>query len=376
MTELLLNFDVEFFPVGEGSRAGDAIVVNYEVAPNDFRIMVVDGGTDSSGEAIVEHLRGLYGERVFISDVVSTHPDTDHSCGLRAVLRELPVQRLWVHGLWSHAGEIVGLFEDSRWTPDGLERVIKAEYPVIEELLSLAQAQGTEVKEPFVGDAIGPFTVLSPTRGTYQHLLPQFRKTPAANVELLKDRGIWLDAPKGLFASLFEKAASTAARFVPEGWFGERLREGGITAAENESSTVLLGIFGQQRVLLTADAGCNALTWACDNAQAMCLPMAPFSLIQIPHHGSRRNVSPSVLDRLVGPMVMPGARPTQMAVASVPKDDSQHPRRMVTNAFARRGVEVHKTQGIKWRGHCNMPPRPGEREAEPMGFSEHVEDYD
>jgi len=47
------NFEIEFFPVGEGSRAGDAITVRYEVAPGDYRVMVIDGGTDDAGAAVV-----------------------------------------------------------------------------------------------------------------------------------------------------------------------------------------------------------------------------------------------------------------------------------------------------------------------------------
>jgi len=107
---------------------------------------------------------------------VSTHPDTDHSCGLRAVLKELPVERLWVHGLWHHAAHILPLFADSRWTAAGLEAKIKSEYPVIAELMDLATQQGTAIYQPFAGNTIGPFTVLSPTVEIYQHLLPQFRK--------------------------------------------------------------------------------------------------------------------------------------------------------------------------------------------------------
>lgn len=371
-----MNFEIDFLPVGEGSRAGDAIVVRYEAWPRHYNIMVVDGGTDSSGQAIADHIRTTFGADSIVSDVVSTHPDTDHSCGLRTVLRELPVQRLWVHGLWTHAAEIVELFQDRRWTAQGLEGQIEAAYPVIAELMAIARERGIDICEPFAGETIGPFTVLSPNRATYQHLIPQFRKTPPANIDVLKARGIYLNAPKGLLATILATASSAAAKLVPESWFGERLREGGTTAAENESSTVLLGNFGTVRVLLTADAGCNGLTWACENGEAMQLQMAPFALIQVPHHGSRRNVSPSVLNRLVGPIVPTGTSPTQMAIASVPKDDTHHPRKMVTNAFARRGVEVHKTQGRSWRGHYNMPLRPGEQQAEPMAFCYDVEDYD
>ena len=44
-----------------------------------------------------------------------------------------------------------------------------------------------------------------------------------------------------------------------EDLFTETLREGGITAAENESSVVLYGQIDGRNILLTADAGLRAL---------------------------------------------------------------------------------------------------------------------
>ena len=374
---VVVHYEIEFFPVGDASRAGDAILIRYAV-DRGYRVMVVDGGTDDSGAAMVRHIREVYGAGTVISDVVSTHPDTDHSCGLRAVLDEFPVDRLWVHGLWHHASAMLELFQDPRWTADGLAKAIKKEYPVIAGLIDTAIANGTEVLEPFAGAHIGPFTVLSPRRATYQHLVPQFRKTPALNAELLKQRRIWLGEPqKGFLRQMFESASDAAANLVPESWDRERLKSGGVTAAENESSTVLLGEFGGTKILLTADAGVNALSWAIDNAATLGKDLTDLRLIQVPHHGSRRNVSPEVLDVLVGPRLPAGSGERRFAVVSVPKDDANHPRKMVINAFTRRGAGVRKTQGRKFRFHSgSMPPRPSEAKAEPFGFFDRVEEYD
>lgn len=370
-----MGMEIEFFPVGEGSTAGDAITLRYSDGYGGYRIIVIDGGTDASGEAIVNHIKTVYGTMI-VHDVVSTHPDTDHSCGLRTVLRELFVERLWVHGLWSHAPEILHLFSDQRWTAAGLEKAIRSRYPVISELVHLAEAQGTTIKEPFAGERIGPLVVLTPRRDIYQYLVPQFRKTPDADVEFLKAIKIWLDTPKsGFLPGLLERAGELVENWVTESWYGERLKDGGVTAAENEASTVLLGDFGSARILLTGDAGINALNWACENADLFDLPMQPLDLIQVPHHGSRRNVSPQILDRLLGPIVEEGRSRGTTAVASVPKDDTKHPRKMVTNAFLRRGVVVSVTQGRKLRLHDNMPARMNEVQLNVLPFFEQVEDY-
>ena len=128
--------------------------------------------------------------------------------------------------------------------------------------------------------------------------------------------------------------------------------------------------------LLTADAGVNALWWACDHADTAGIDLRACSLVQVPHHGSRRNVGPSVLNRLLGPILPKGSAEQRKAIASVPKDDEKHPRRIVMNAFLRRGVGVRKTQGEWYRLHANMPTRANEGTAQPFSFFDEVEEYD
>lgn len=372
-----MNFEIEFHPVGDGEKAGDAISVRYGT-PGNYKVMIIDGGTATSGENVVNHVKTVYGQNTVVSDVINTHPDSDHASGLREIIQQLPVQRLWLHGVWHHAAEITELFSDTRWTAEGLTRKIKAEYPVISDLLDLAAEKEIPVYEPFVDDRIGPFTVLSPNRQTYLHLVPQFRKTPDPNVELLKLRGMWLGGgPKlGVLGALLEKAAEKVTNWIPEKWDVELLKEGGITAAENESSTVLFGDFDGTKVLLTGDAGVNALHWACINAEALGIDISSAHLVQVPHHGSRRNVAPSVLDRILGPKLARGAAATKRAIVSAPKDDAKHPRKMVLNAFLRRGAPVRTTQGSLYRYSVGMPERAGMVPAAICGFFDKVEAYD
>lgn len=367
-----LNFDVEFLPVGDASAAGDAIVISYGVNGPD-EVMVVDGGTKNSGEKMVEHITKYFGANTIISHVVCTHPDSDHSSGLRAIMNNFQVKNLWVHALWYHSEDILHLFKDKRWTAEGLSKAIKSEYPIIDELISTAFANGVNVYEPFQGSTIGPFTVLSPTKYTYQHLLVQFRKTPEPDMDYLKSQNFWLEPRQSLFAKLVEKAM----KYVGENWDIETLREGGVTAAENETSVVLFGDFGNSAVLLTADAGINGLTWAYNYAVETGHELSKLKLIQVPHHGSRNNVSPSILDRLIGPKQPRGSeREVMMGVVSAPKDDENHPRRVVMNAFLRRGAPVRKTQGSEFRYHSGFPARDGYVKAKPFDFFIEVEEYD
>lgn len=372
MHNAVMDYEIEFHPVGDNTKAGDAISVRY--AENGvYRVIVIDGGTTDCGKALVEHINRFYGADTVISHVISTHPDNDHASSLREILKAFPVENFWIHGIWHHAPEMLPYFEDG-WTQHDLQNAIRDAYPIVAELIDLAEERGISIYEPFAGASIGPFSVLSPQRSEYVRLVPQFRRTPGANQTLLEAQAFWLGTRKqGFFAQLVERAV----QWIGEAWDVELLRENPTTAAENESSTVLLGQFGDRKAILTGDAGVNALRWACDYADEHGLNRSSPELIQVPHHGSRSNVSPSVLDCLIGPKLPWGTPASRTAVVSCPKDDAKHPRKMVVNAFMRRGCAVHKTQGAYIRHHHgNMPARGNEKSAEAFQWFDQVEAYD
>ena len=213
--------EIEFLPVGEGSRAGDAIAVRYETSPGYFGLIVIDGGTIASGEAMVQYLQALcHGNTPIVSDLVVSHPDQDHSSGARAILENVDVRRVWTHVPWWHAAEALPHFKSKRWTEDGLEKRLKQEYDVIADIVALATDKGVAIREPFAGDAIGPFTVLSPPRWAYPVLLANFPDTPTP-----------APASAGLGAlGLFSAGLSAVAKVVQtltESWMIEWLRDGG-----------------------------------------------------------------------------------------------------------------------------------------------------
>jgi hypothetical protein len=98
--------------------------------------------------------------------------------------------------------------------------------------------------------------------------------------------------------------------------------------------------------------------------------------VQIPHHGSRRNVGPTILNYIVGPIIPEGTPSRLSAFVSAPAQDDSHPRKMVLNAFLRRGASVCATQGEKRVFLGGFQPRPGYRYVEGLPFSSNVEDYD
>lgn len=367
--------EVEFLPVGNKSSAGDAIVVRYGT-PQAFELMLIDGGLLETGDEIVVHLRTRFGADVRLTHVLLTHCDGDHASGLRTVFSEVPVSNFWVNLPWFAAVRGKHLFKSKSWTDDGIVRAIESEYPIISELVELASAQGSNINPAMQGKQIGPFVVLSPNLDAYVNLVAQFDRTPEPDRTLIESRGYWMGKePQGL-AGIFQRLGEAARNWIAEAWDVELLRDGGVTSASNESSVVLYAnLDGGQRILLTGDAGVRALTWAADYAQACGYPLGAFTLVQVPHHGSRRNVGPTILDRLLGPK-RHLKTPEYTAIVSAPKDDEKHPRKIVLNAFMRRGAKVLATQGTSIVHYGGFPARSDYVPAMALPFSTTVEDYD
>jgi beta-lactamase superfamily II metal-dependent hydrolase len=377
-----MNCEIEFLPVGDGSKAGDAVVVRYG-SDQFYELMVIDGGSKESGEQIVAHIRSNFGPRARVSHALVTHCDADHASGMREVLQGVPVGRLWMLVPWWSATEAKPYFKDKRWTNDGLEAAIRREYDIIDELVRIAQANNIPIDSPFAGRFVGPFRVLSPHKTFYEALVPQFDRTPDPDQMALQAADFWIGKQPNAFYRLYEQVLAKLQSWTTETWEGERLREGGITSATNESSTVLYRDGGDgRRFLLTGDAGQRALANAVWEAKRLNLPLQNFSFVQVPHHGSRRNVGPAILDALLGPKLAQGSALRFVAFVSAPKDDSTHPRQMVINAFLRRGAGldgrpmVAATQGksiIYWGG---FSARSTYTAINGLEFVARVEEYD
>ena len=55
-----MGFEIDFLPVGEGEKSGDAIALRYgnlSGTRSEQTVLVVDGGTLDSGAALVDHVK-------------------------------------------------------------------------------------------------------------------------------------------------------------------------------------------------------------------------------------------------------------------------------------------------------------------------------
>ena len=315
--------EIDFIEAGD-SDSGDAIAIRRRHNGLDA-VYVVDGGYADDGQQLVDHIRKYYGPSYCINHLVLTHPDADHASGLETVLREIRVDCLWMNRPWKHIGDLMPMFKHYQ-DRNRLVARLRHDFPKVAELEEISIGMGIEIRDAFQGDAIEEFIVLSPRRTTYLELVVESEKTPVPATN-------WT-APLG-------ESVSRAA------WGEENLKgdtEG--TSAENETSIVLFADVCGKKVLLTGDAGVQALTEAYGSLVGMGKLTSPLDWFQVPHHGSRRNLSSSVLNAWLGSKLSgPSETSSSYAIISANRKDHEHPKKAVVRALIHRGRSVYQTDG-------------------------------
>lgn len=354
-----MRYEIDFLGLRKETKDADAICFRYcDETLQRYVVGVYDGGLTEYGVALKEHLRKYYfnnDPNPKIDYVICSHPDQDHAVGLTEILENFEVGVLVMNRPWLYVDELIQRGFAGRMKNASLEKSLRESYPYADELETLAKDKGIPIQEGFQGtDIDGHLTILSPSRDLYLQLLVESSKTP-----------------------LHEDAHNLLAyiKNAIETWTNELIREDVETSAENESSIVVLGDMGEERFLLTGDAGIRALGAAADYAETNIYSLQTVDVQQIPHHGGRHNVSPSILNRVVGRIVPEGTMPTKTAIVSVAAG-TDHPKKMVVNAYIRRGANVCEARtATLWHRHGDMPSREGWDTAETLKFSKEVEDW-
>ena len=361
-----MGYEIDVLPVGSGECSGDAIALrfgNLFGKRSEQAVVVIDGGYRDTGKRLVKHIATHYKTDI-VDLVISTHPDNDHSSGLIPLLETMKVGTLWMHRPWDHTDDIARLFRDGRVSDRSVGEALRKSLDSARTLERIAGRRGIRIAEPFTGTAAwgAEVQVVGPTTDFYESLLSDFRCTPLPRVRGLTSFG-------SIVAALSEGALA-----VVESWGKETLTDAGETSAENNSSVILLVQPQSERSLLfTSDAGIPALTLAADVLSYVDFDFDSIKFIQVPHHGSRRNVGPTVLNRFLG-AVKSEDRKLRTAYVSASRDGApKHPSRRVTNAFRRRGAWVYGTMTGNVTHHSHDAPARGWPAIEPVPMYRKVE---
>jgi beta-lactamase superfamily II metal-dependent hydrolase len=361
-----MGYEVDFLAVGDGKRCGDAIAIRYGdllSTPPTQKVVIIDGGYQENGEALVSHIRDYYGtDRADL--VVLTHPDMDHASGLTVVLEKMRVGRLWMHLPWNHTTDISDMFKSEKVTDKSVSEALRRSLDDARSLEKLARSKGIPIEEPFASVEFdsGAIRVVGPTVEFYESLLPHFRSTPEPREGL------------GLLAGLAHKV-SEVVRKAKESLSLETLKDGAQVSAENNTSAILLASLDGHLLLFTGDSGILALEQAIASLAAQGVDHSRLAMIQVPHHGSIHSVGPTVLNQLVGP-ILDSEEMRRQAYVSASKDGApRHPAKKVCNAFKRRGAPVTSTQEGNKLLYFNAPSR-NWPQSTPLPFYEEVDDLE
>lgn len=358
-----MAYELEFIGVNEETQDATAICMRWQNADGTYSIGIFDGGLKAHGTELANHLNKYYfsaDDDKNIDFVICSHPHQDHASGLAEILENFQIKALYMNRPWNHTDILYDKVKDGRTTPKTLAEKLKEKYCYIATLETIAFEKQIPVYDIFEGDIIAEkLQVLSPSKDFYLELLVESDKTP--------------------LEAVLEKAVEFIKKVInkiQENWNEESLREDVKTEPDNETSIVVLGEMTEESFLLTGDVGIRGLQKAIDYSNLIAKPIKDtVTIYEIPHHGGRHNVSPTILNQLLGDIVEEGTEINKKAFVCTGKN-SDHPHQMVVNAFKRRGVKVFNASGATIFHHLNMPKREGWSSVTSLEFNPQVEDWD
>ena len=334
-----MKFEVDFLPIGK-SMCGDSFAIRYGYLTsgnlNDQTVVLIDGGFTEDSITIKNHFLKWYGHDK-IDLIISTHPDQDHINGLAGVIETMNVGQLWMHLPWEHS-EVLQESKQASFNSARLDQKLAKSLSKSVNLAEVAARNNVKIVEPFAGEisfntSHGNITIVGPSRDYYESLLPQFLDWRP------KERSV-------ATLSSLERIMSKVANFAEENLDIETLRDKGETSPQNNSSVITLIEHNGRKFLFTGDAGIEALELASEELEYRGHLPGTYNLVQVPHHGSRHNVGPTVLTKLLGGKVSNTSAWRGHAYVSAAKDCDDHPKKIVMNAFNRRGYPVVSTEGF------------------------------
>lgn len=325
---ILDGLEVDMLSLGDA----DAILVSRWRGSHAERVLI-DAGSSSTAASLRPFL-ATYGIS-YLDHVVVTHPHDDHAAGVIELLREptVGVGRLWFHSPFLHVN-VAAMAAALRATADlhyssqangCLQRVLA--------LQQLADARRIPWSEPFAGQNVGFLFVCGPSASHYQEVVVGLEDPTwirQANSSGAGDE--WAD---NLLEALSSTTDSDSLLAAPQ------------TTPENDLSVILWTRWADQTFLFTGDVGAQGLIRAASDYS-----LVPCHWFQIPHHGSRRNISEPLI-RYFSP---------RFAYVSA-EGSHKHPRQAVVNAFKNVGSAVYSTHypkpGHQWFAAGSVPPRAG-----------------
>lgn len=282
-------FTVKLLP----ARHGDALWIEYGEPDRPHRILI-DGGPSSSVTRkaieglISDRIGTLAGGQTDFELMVVTHIDADHITGMLNLLEKRSVslrpRDVWFNG-WEHLpDDVLGAKQGERLSA----AIVRRRMPWNGDFDGRAAVVPDDGPLPVVELPGGmTLTLLSPTRRALAELRPVWK------AEVEKAGLVPGQAAEDERAAQPDVLGDEAVD--PEALAGEAFEEDSSEA--NGSSIAFLAEFGGKSVLLTGDAHAGILAEGLRRlAHQRGTATVRTDAFKLPHHGSKFNLSPQVLD--------------------------------------------------------------------------------
>ena len=341
------KYQIRFFKVGEGAKGGDAILITLYDEKDNEHLILIDGGYQKTGIAIIKYIKEHYRNHV-IDYVFNTHPDRDHISGLIEVINsdEIKVKHLVYNRPWVDASLKKGYFADKRITSNSLLERIKQEFDLAVQLEDIAVKKNIPIYPAMAGkNYYGVLYVLSPTSSHYQQHLLLSDKTPQSTLEQYN---------KPYVRKEYSEEEYDGTSFIE--WYDEE-----VTSEINETSVVLYLNLDNTKFLFTGDAGKQSLEAALDITDNQ----LDVTHLQLPHHGSRKNIDPDLICRINA----------SYYIISCPPDGEKegHPSRRLMNKILELNpdAEIYKTKDANFIFHEGVEVKATAQS--PQGISQYMD---
>jgi beta-lactamase superfamily II metal-dependent hydrolase len=294
---------------GEMLHVGDADAIILTLRKQQETLLIVlDGGDASTQTKVLDHVRSTC--RALQKDgpdlLICSHYDSDHIAGLVALSEHFgnKIKELWMH-------QPANVIRDSRHLlteisehnntgrplssaalflnnlrllsndPNGRFNLLLESIKQANDLISLAEVTKIRLKEPFMGEcslASWPeIKILGPTRPYFDSLFGQ-----STIAELVGSE----------YGILLNEGNRTVTRRPGDPC--ESLEISPTTSAVNRASVILRIDIGSKKLLFTGDAGVQSF----QSADGFPESVKDMTFLKIPHHGSRHNITKSLIDTI------------------------------------------------------------------------------
>ncbi len=332
----MVDISIDMLSLGNA----DSIIVWLKDNNNHF-VILIDGGNKGDGEKVIIHLDKyiLKGAGKTAPDlIICTHHDKDHIGGLITVVEHYGnnIGQVWINNpaelLSSQAYQT--LKESFRQKSERKQyQVVLESLTNLDDFISIVGKNGIPRDHALYGQGLfdGVIRVLGPSDSFYKSLLPGMENL---------DRYVSSEADYA-YNSIFGTAL-----------INENLEtnspcpivdEENSTSATNNSSVILEIVAKNNRYLFTGDAGVQAF----EDVETR-VNLEGIYWLDVPHHGSRRNLSSRLIDTMSPKVCFISA-----------KGGHKHPRRALVNCLKKHGAKVYGTHkgGNKWHHRGDFPNR-------------------